>query len=61
MTGEAPQEWKDATIKVLHEKKDRTECGNYRGLSLVAHTGKVLLKIVANQLGDFYEEAGIFS
>ena len=36
-------------IKVLHEKKDRTECGSYRGISLVAHTGKVLLKIVATR------------
>ena len=59
MTGEVPQEWKDATIKVLHKKKDRTECSNYRGLSLVAHTGKVFLKIVANRLRDFCEEAGI--
>ena len=59
MTGEVPQEWKDATTKVLHKKKDRTECSNYRGLSLVAHAGKVLLKIVANRLGDFCEEAGI--
>ena len=59
VTGEVPQEWKDATIKVLHKKKDRTECSNYRGLSLVAHAGKVLLKIVANRLGDFCEEAGI--
>ena len=31
----------------------------YRGLSLVAHAGKVLLKVVANRLGDFCEEAGI--
>ena len=59
MTGEVPQEWKDATIKVLHKKKDRAECSNYRGLSLVAHAGKVLLKIVANRLGDFCKEAGI--
>ena len=29
MTGEVPQEWKDATIKVLHKKKDRTECSNF--------------------------------
>ena len=50
MTGEVPQEWKDATIKVLHKTKDRTECSNYRSLSLVAHGGKVLLKIVANHL-----------
>ena len=30
MTGEVPQEWKDAIIKVLHKKKDRIECSNYR-------------------------------
>ena len=59
MAGEVPQEWKDATIKVLHKKMDRTECSNYRGLSLVAHAGKVLLKIVANRLCDFCEEAEI--
>ena len=47
------------TIKVLHKMKDRTECGNYRGLSLVAHAGKALLKIVANRHGDICEEAGI--
>ena len=59
MTGEVPQEWRDATINVLHKKKNRTEYRNYRGLSLMAHAGKVLLKIVANRLGDFCEEAGI--
>ena len=59
MTGEVPQEWKDAIIKFLHKKKDWTECSNYRGLSLVAHAGKVLLKIVANRLGNFCKEAGI--
>ncbi|CAN0238280.1 unnamed protein product, partial [Ascophyllum nodosum] len=30
----------------LIQLKDRTECSNNRGLSLVAHAGKVLLKIV---------------
>ena len=59
MAEEVPQEWKDATIKVLHKTKDRAECSNYRGLSLVAHAGKVLLKIVASRLGDFCKEAGI--
>ena len=28
MTGEVTQEWKDLIIKVLREKRDRTECGN---------------------------------
>ena len=59
MTWKVPQEWKDATIKILHKMKDRTECSNYRGLSLVAIAGKVLLKIVTNRLDDFCEEAGI--
>ena len=45
MTGEVPQERKDATVKVLH-RKDRTEYSNYRDLSLEAYAGKVLLNIV---------------
>ena len=52
---EVPQRWRDAVIKVLHKKKDRTECGNYRGISLVAHAGKVLLKIVATRLSTYCE------
>ena len=45
--GQIPQQWKDVTIKVLHKKKDRTQYGNDRGISLVAHAGKVLLKVIA--------------
>ena len=52
---EIPQEWKDAVIKVLHKKSDRSDCNNFRGISLVSHAGKVLLKIVANRLSDFCE------
>ena len=48
---DVPQQWKDAIIKVLH-KKDRAECGNYRGISLVAHAGKILLNIIARRLSD---------
>ena len=59
ITGKVSQEWSNVTIKVLHKKMDRTECGNYRAFSLVAHAGKVLLKIADNRLGDFCEEAGI--
>ncbi|CAM9464035.1 unnamed protein product, partial [Sphacelaria rigidula] len=58
--GEVPQEWKDVTIKVLHEQQDRIQCSNYRGISLVAHTAKVLLKIVANRLGNVCEETDVF-
>ena len=39
----------------MHKKKDRTECGNYRGISLVAHAGKTLLKIVDMRLSAYCE------
>ena len=54
-----PQQWKDAIIMVLHKKKDRTECGNYSGISLVAHAGKILLKIIARRLSEYRERVGI--
>ena len=57
--GGVPQQWKDATIKVLHKKKDRTECGNYRGISVMAHAGKVLLKVIAGGLSYYCERENI--
>ena len=59
--GEVLQQWKDGIIMVLHKKKDRTECGNYRGISLVAHAGKILLKIVARRLSEYCERVGILT
>ena len=44
-----PRRRRDAVIKVLR-KKDRTECGKYRGISFVAHAGKALLEMVATRL-----------
>ena len=32
--GEVPQQWKDATIKVLYKKSDRSNCNNYRGVGV---------------------------
>ena len=55
---DVPQQWKDAIIKVLHKKKDRTECANYRVISLVAHAGKILT-IIARHLSDYCERLGI--
>ena len=37
--GEVPQQWKVATIKVLYKKSDRSNCNNYRGISLLSHAG----------------------
>ena len=54
-----PQQRKYAIIIVLHKKKDRTECGSYRGISLVAHAGNILLKIITRRLSECCERVGI--
>ena len=50
-----PQEWKDAILIVLHTGGDKTECGNHRGISLVAYAGKVLLKVCTRRLSAYCE------
>ena len=57
--GKVPQQWKDAVITVLHKKGDKTECRNYRGISLVSHAGKILLKVVARRLSANCEAKGL--
>ena len=57
--GKVPQQRKDAVITVFYKKSDKTECGNYRGISLVSHAGKVLLKVVARRLGAYCEAKGL--
>ena len=57
---EVPQRGRNAMIKVLHIK-DRTECGNYRGISLVGHAYKALLKKVATRLSAYFEGKGLLS
>ena len=52
-----------AAVEICHhgtpQKKDWTEYGNYRGISLVAHAGKIVLKIIARRLRECCERVGI--
>ena len=57
--GKAPQRWKDAVITVLHKKGDMTECGDYRGISLVSHAGNIFFKVVARRLSAYCEAKGL--
>ena len=60
--GEVPQQqWKYATTNVLYKESDRSNCNNYRGISLLSHAGKVLLKILANRRSYYCEAHGILS
>ena len=46
-------------FKALHKKKDRADCNNHSGISLVTHADKVLLKIVASRLSNCCDCAGV--
>ena len=46
-----PQDFKDAVIVTIYKKKgQRSECGNHRGISLLAIAGKILAKIILNRI-----------
>lgn len=46
-----PQDFQDALIVNIYKKKgDVTDCGNYRGISLLVVAGKVLARALANRL-----------
>lgn len=45
---------------MLHKKKDKTDCGKYRGISLVAHAGKALLKVAVTRLGGYLTREAFF-
>ena len=48
--GSVPQAWKDAIIVTIYKKGDRTDCGNYRGISLLSIAGKIFARILLNRL-----------
>ena len=52
---EVPQELKVASIVTIFKKESRTECGNYRGISLLSVAGKILAKVLLNRLQPLSE------
>ena len=45
-----PQAWKDASILTIYKKDNRTDCGKYRGISLLSIAGKIFDRILLNRL-----------
>lgn len=50
-----PQDWKDAVVVPVHKKGARTDCSNYRGISLLSIAGKILTSIIRSRLSEVYE------
>jgi hypothetical protein len=47
---EFPDEWKESIIVPIYKKGDKTDCNNYRGISLLPATYKVLSNILLSML-----------
>jgi len=45
-----PAEWKESIIVPIHKKRDKTDCNNYRGISLLPTTYKILSTIPLSRL-----------
>ena len=52
-SGEFPDSWKYANVQPVHKKDDRQEVNNYRPISLLPICGKILEKIVFDQVYYF--------
>ena len=49
-TGEWPTPWTQSLIITLPKKGNLQLCQNYRTISLISHSSKVMLKIILNRL-----------
>jgi len=53
---ELPEDWKELISIPIYKTGDKIECGNYRGLSLLRTTYKILSNILLSKLTSYAEE-----
>ena len=51
-----PEEWKKSIIVPIHKKGEKTDCNNYRAISLLPNTYKILSKILLSKLITYAKE-----
>jgi len=51
-----PKEWKESIIVPIYKKSDKTNRSNYRGISLLPTTYKILSNILLSKLTSYSEE-----
>jgi sorting nexin-29 len=50
------EEWKESTVVPIYKKGDKTDCNNYRGISLLSTMYKILFNILLSRLIPHAEE-----
>jgi hypothetical protein len=51
-----PEEWKKMINVPIYKKGDKTDCSNYRGISLLPNTYKTLSNILLSRLTPYAEK-----
>jgi len=51
-----PQKWKESIIVPIHKKGDRMECNNYRGITLLSTSYKILSSILLSRMTPYANE-----
>jgi hypothetical protein len=55
---ELPADWKESIIVPFYKKGDKTVCSNYRGVSLLSTTYKILSNILLSRLTPYADIIG---
>jgi hypothetical protein len=58
-TGIFPDDMKLAKVTPIYKSGERTNCGNYRPISIILVVAKILEKIIYNQIFDFLKQNSI--
>jgi hypothetical protein len=53
---ELPHHWKETIVVPIHKKGDKTDCGYYRGISLLSTSYKILSNILLARLTPYADE-----
>jgi hypothetical protein len=53
---ELPQQWKESIIVPIYKKGDKTDCNNYRGISLLSTAYRILSNILLARLTPYGDE-----
>jgi hypothetical protein len=51
-----PHQWKESIIVLIHKKGDKTDCNNYRGISLPSTSHKIVSNILFSRLSRYTDE-----